>query len=114
MNIKSLTLLNTSILTAYGEYSYFPVSLTEAKHIIRDFQAKGETIQSAIGHQSTAELLTALLEFPLAVNRMEFRQTVNDLGLVFKLKQRPPEGKILSREEIEDLGYEFGILKRTA
>jgi len=34
--------------------------------------------------------------------------------LVFKLKGRVPEGKVLSREELEAIGYEFGLLTRTA
>jgi hypothetical protein len=32
--------------------------------------------------------------------------------LVFKLKGLAPEGKILSREELEAVGYEFGLLVR--
>lgn len=114
MNERTLTILNTSILTSYGRFSYDPISLGEAKQIVRDYQAKGKTVQSAIGHQSTADLLTTLLEFPVAVNRMEFRQTVDDAALIFKLKQRAPEGKILSCEDIEAIGYEFGLLVRTA
>jgi hypothetical protein len=47
-------------------------------------------------------------------NRVEFKQTADDLGLVLKLKQRPPPGKILSREEIEEIGYEFGLITRLA
>jgi hypothetical protein len=113
MQNNTLTLLNTSILTSYGEYSYRPVSLQEAKQMIKDCQAKGDGVKSAIGHKSTADLLTELLDFPVPVNRMEFKQTVNDVGLIFKLKQRPPEGIILTREQLEMLGYEFGLLKRT-
>jgi hypothetical protein len=114
MNENALTLLNTSILTAYGEYSYHPLSLNDARQIIRDHVMNGGTIRSAIGHQSTAELLTSLLDFPIAVNRMEFKQKANDVGLIFKLKRRPPEGKILNCEELESLGYEFGLLTRNA
>lgn len=109
-----LALLNTSILTSYGNYEYEPIDLDQAKTLIRTFQVDGKTIQSAIGHQSTAELLSMILEYGVPVNRMEFNQAVDDVALVFKLKQRAPEGRMLTREEIEAIGYEFGLLVRTA
>jgi Domain of unknown function (DUF1874) len=112
MRETRLTLLSTSILTGYGTYAYEPLSLDAARRLVRDFQQAGKTVQSAIGHQATADLLAVLLNYPVAVNRMEFKQTVDDLGLVFKLKQRAPEGKVLNREEIEAIGYEFGLLRR--
>lgn len=114
MNQTQLTLLNTCILTDYGTFNFQPLSLDEARALVREFEGAGKTIQSAIGHQSTAELLTTLLEFPVAANRMAYVQTVNDAALVLKLKARPPEGKVLSRAELEEIGYEFGLLTRTA
>ena len=112
MRKTRLTLLSTSILTGYGTYTYEPLSLAEARRLIHQFQQAGKPIQSAIGHEATADLLTDLFELPVAVNRLEFEQTTADLGLIFKLKQRPPEGKVLNREEIEAIGYEFGLLRR--
>ena len=112
--MRTLTLLNTSILTSYGKYSYDPISLEEAKQLLRDSQARGDIVQSAIGHQSTADLLTMLLEFPVPMNRMEFKQTTDDVALVFKPKQRVGEGRVLSREELDAIGYEFALLVRTA
>jgi hypothetical protein len=113
-----LALLNTSILTAYGSFTYAPVSLADAQLIA--FNANepmigpDDGILSAIGHQSTADILTDLLEMPVSMNRIQFTQEVNQSALVFKLKGRAPEGVILSREEIEAIGYEFGLLTRTA
>lgn len=112
MNETKLTLLNACILTRFGTYTYQPLTLEEARALVSGFQQEGKPIQSAIGHQSTAELLTALLEFPVAANRMEFQQTLEDAALIFKLNGRPPEGKVLSREELEEIGYEFGLLSR--
>jgi uncharacterized protein DUF1874 len=113
MNMRTLTILNTGILTSYGKYSYEPLSLEQAKQVLRDYRANGTVVQSAIGHQSTADLLTLLLELPVRVNRSEFKQTTRDVVLVFKPKQRIGEGKVLSREELETIGYEFGLLVRT-
>lgn len=112
MKEKRLTLLNTSVLTSYGTFSYRRVSLDEARALVGEFQRKGKQIQSAIGHQSTAALMTMLLEFPVEVDRSRFEQSCEDAALIFKLKQRVTEGKILSREEIEAIGYEFGLLVR--
>ena len=113
MSEKNLILLNTSILTSFGTYTYEPLTLKEARALIDAFQQEGKTVQSAIGHQATAELLSGLLDYTVVVNRINFKQTVETAALVFKLKGRPPEGKILSPEELEEMGYEFGLLRRT-
>jgi hypothetical protein len=102
-----LAILNTSIVTSFGSFKYEPLSLENA----HDLCHIKETL-SAIGHQSTAEILTELLEIPVPMNRIQFSQEVGQSAIVFKLKGRPPEGKILSREEIETIGYEFGLLTR--
>ena len=70
--------------------------------------------KSAIGHESTAEILTELLGVNVPVNRQNYVQGINDKAIVFKLKTRAPEGVILNREQIEEIGYEFGLLTRTA
>ena len=102
-----ITLLNTSILTAYGTFDFQPVSLRQAKELVT-----GAEIVSAIGHAATADILSDLLGIRVTPNRIEFTQSVDDIALVFKLKTRIPEGKVLNRAEIEAVGYEFGILRR--
>ena len=101
------TLLNTSILTTYGTYNYVSIKLNEVRRMIK----KGGVI-SAIGHQSTADILTKLLSVEVPMNRIVYNQQVGDTAIIFKLKSRADEGKILSIEEIEKIGYEFGILTR--
>ncbi len=102
-----ITLLNTSILTAYGTYNFQQISLTEARELVKNAE-----ISSAIGHAATAEILSELLGIKVEANRIEFVQNVEDVALIFKLKTRIEEGKILTRAEIEEIGYEFGILRR--
>lgn len=109
---KRLTFLNAPILTAPGSYKYEPITLTAARNLVNDFKESGRTIQSAIGHASTAELMTTMLKFPVENNRINFIQTPGDIALVFKLKQRAPEGVVLTRQEIENIGYELGLLTR--
>lgn len=109
---KRLTFLNAPILTAPGEYKYEPITLTAARALVQQFHECGRTIQSAIGHAATAELMTTMLKYPVENNRINFIQTPSDIALVFKLKQRAPEGVVLSRQEIEAIGYELGLLSR--
>lgn len=105
-----ITLLNTSIITDFGNYSYSHITLEAARQLIAD---SGGNIQSAIGHQSTADILTDLIGLPVAVNLIEYRQQAGEKALVFKLRGRAPEGTILDREQIEKIGYDFGLLERT-
>lgn len=104
----ALALLNTSILTTAGEYELSDISLEEAKELVTD----AENLDSAIGHQSVAEIMTTLLETEVEVNRQMFVQEVGQKALVFKLKGRIEEGKILTANEIEKIGYKFQLLDR--
>ena len=106
-----LTLLNTSILTEYGDFSYSGITLETAKQLVWNAEQE-RGLQSAIGHESTAQIMSELLKTTVPVNRIQYKQAVGDTALVFKLNGRPPEGKILSRDEIETIGYEWGRITR--
>jgi hypothetical protein len=111
---KRLVLVNTSVISNYGSYEYKPIALDDARALVLAFLHDGNSVESAIGHQSTADLLSIVLNYQVPLNRTEFKQSCDDLALVFKLKQRPPEGKVLNRQEMEAIGYEFGLLSRIA
>ena len=106
--MSPVAILNTSILTSDGEYRLESISLDDARYFARH----SEGFISAIGHESTAAILTELLGVPVPVNRIQFAQVPGQLALVFKLRGRPAEGRILSKEEIEAIGYDFKILER--
>ncbi len=106
-----LALLNTSILTTAGEYRLTDITLDEAKALVKNNR---DNLDSAIGHASTAEILTTLLSVEIPMNRQLFQQEIGQRALVFKLNGRPEEGKILSVEDIERIGYKFQILDRMA
>jgi hypothetical protein len=101
------TILNTSIITTHGSFIYKVCSLEQAKKLV----ASG--FESAIGHDSAAAVISTLLDIDCKTNRIQYKQQPGDTALVFKLKARAPEGKILSAEEIEEIGYEWGLLIRT-
>lgn len=104
---KKIGILNTSILTCEGDYKLRQITLNEARDLI-----KNNEFVSAIGHKSTAEILTTLLEEKIEENRINFVQDVGQKCLVFKLLGRPEEGKILTIDDIINIGYKFQLLER--
>jgi hypothetical protein len=100
-------ILNCAIITAHGNYSYQPIPVKDAKTLIN---TKG--FISAVGHESTAKILSEILETDIPQNRIQANQEPGQEALVFSMKQRIPEGKILSREEIEEIGYTLNLLRR--
>lgn len=65
---------------------------------------------SAVGHESTAEIMSELLGYQILMNRIKVEPKPGDRLLCFKLKGRAPEGKILNKEEIKQIGYEWMLL----
>ena len=113
-NAECLTFLNAAIITTHGTFEFQKLTLKEARETVAEFEASNRKISSAIGHAATAELMTLLLKFPVPRNRIDFIQKPEDVALVFSLKKRAPEGIVLTREELEEIGYELGLLTRTA
>jgi hypothetical protein len=79
---------------------FYKTNVREVKEII----AKKGFI-SAVGHEATAKLLTELLGVEIPVNRIQVKMTHGDQGIHFSLKQRLPEGKILTLDELKQVGY---------
>ena len=104
-----ITILNTSILTTKGTFRLDDITLDEAKNLVHNNE-----ILSAVGHKSTADILTTLLEKEIPANRIEYAQNVNEKALVFKLNGRPEEGKILTADEIQEMGYKFQLLTKVS
>lgn len=109
MTTYPLAVLNTAIVTTDGDYRIRTITLEEAQQL-----ARAAEIDSAVGHESTAQILTNLLGVEVPVNRQLFEQAVGQPALVFKLNGRPPEGQILSAEELTEVGFTFKILERTS
>lgn len=101
-----LAILNTPILTNYGSFTFKSITIDYAKTLIH----REKCILSAIGHKATAEILSHILERDIPANRVEYKQERGDVALVFKLNRRIEEGRVLTKQEIEEIGYTFGIL----
>lgn len=77
------------------------ISLDEAREAVK------HGFISAIGHQSTAQVLTELLGVEVKENRIQVVLKKGVKVIVFQLHSRLPEGKVLSEEELKALKYSF-------
>jgi hypothetical protein len=97
-------IMNTPILTDWGEYVFSRISLEEVKSLLQ------EDFTSAIGHEGTATLMTRLTGVEIPTNRIAVKMQAGDEAIVFRVLTRLPEGKVLSEEELQTVPYEFGLL----
>lgn len=108
--MNRVVLLNTSILTTHGVFAYTEMTTAAVRTVVQE-AAQQNCLLSAIGHDSTAQLMTTLLGVAVPVNRIVYVQQQGDIAIVFKLNGRPPEGTILTEEEIEAIGYTWGEMR---
>jgi len=107
-----LGILRTSIITADGFYSAYTITLDDAKALIRA-AINGPGIDSAVGHVSTAELLTVLLGVEIPVSRQRFEQQVGQRALVFKLNERLDiSGTEMTADQLKSIGYTLKVMMR--
>lgn len=104
---ETIALLNTSIATVDGVYELETITLDQALEII-----DGANLDSAIGHDATAQIMTELLGVNVPVSRQMFSQQAGQRAIVFKLHGRLQEGKILDRQDVEAMGYDLKLLTR--
>jgi hypothetical protein len=101
-------LINSPVLTSFGSYNYSPVAIDEVRRLINE-----NAFTSAVGHVETASLLTRLLGIPVPMNRIVVQQQVGDTLVVIKPKTRLEANRTYSESDIENIGYEFGLLTRS-
>jgi hypothetical protein len=114
--MATVYLLNTTVVPTVGLWQVSSICLEAVGDILRSLSSPHAQDQwvSAIGHQSTAEVLSALLGREVPVNRISVAPVVGDCLLCFKLRRRAPEGVILTAEQIESIGYDFYLMELLA
>lgn len=100
-------LFNGTVATTNGLYRIKDIDLDTAKRYI-----KQNGFISAIGHEATAEVMSDLFGLNIPMNRIQFHQEIGQITIAFKLNERPSEGEILNREEVERIGYSLKIMER--
>ena len=103
-----LYLLNTTVIPGGADGIWQATSLSLGQAQVYAMHSKSYT--SAVGHESTAEIMSELLKVDVSVNRIQVKPVPGDQMLCFKLLKRAPEGVILSRKEINELGHEFVLM----
>lgn len=99
---------NTTIVVNNGTYRLSDISVERAREILAD----GNFI-SAIGHESTAQIISTVLGMEVPMNRVNASfDNVGDLAVCFKLNSRPKEGSILSLEDLVEIGFSWKLLER--
>ena len=103
-----LYIMSTTIVpaSAVGAWEVVPITLTCAQRIVKD-----HPFVSAVGHESTAQVMTELLGADIPMARLTVEPEVGDRFLCFKLDNRPPEGAILDRTTLEALGFSWVIMQ---
>lgn len=89
---------SASMLGKEGILCWKEISLQEARELV-----KGGSFESIIGHEGTAQVFSSLLGVEIPPRRVFYSLGENDLLLVGQINARLPEGKVLSREELEGL-----------
>lgn len=112
MNHLPTALLNTTIATANdGAFQLRTLTTEEAKRI---FDGCNGWV-SHIGHEATAQAMSTIFGADIKMNRAPLAQQVGQDAICMKLRGRIPEGTVLTDvAQIEDVGYDFVLMTRTA
>jgi hypothetical protein len=102
-----LLILNSAVLTEVGTFTHRRLTLRDARSLV-----ESRPWLSAIGHEATARLISALLGIHCPSERREVRQQVGQQAVVFRLSRRAPLGADFSTSELKALGHEWTLIER--
>ncbi|HTZ18314.1 MAG TPA: DUF1874 domain-containing protein [Dissulfurispiraceae bacterium] len=99
--------LNAPVITNYGHYRFDRITPGEAKQIL----SNGFT--SAVGHESTARLMSEIIGVDIVFNRITIRMEPGDKAVCLWLLDRPGEAQVYSKDDLASKNCELGLLERT-
>lgn len=95
----ALFLFNTNIIPGEAVVRVREITPSEAAKLA----ANG--FVSAIGHESTAAAFGEIIGQDVPVNRIQAAPVDGDTAVSLKLNGRLPEGQILDRAQLDEIGY---------
>jgi len=104
-NAFSLNMLDSA------EWHLVSITRENIENIKRVLTLPNVEIVSAVGHVSTAQFISEVLGINIPANRIPIILSDYDAVVVFQLKQRLPEGKVLTREEIAYIPFDVYVVK---
>lgn len=112
-------LLNTAILPVVapaGEYTLLDCDSEQARRLVYaaiqgNNDGGGPFFDCHVGHEATAQVCSDELRSRMDVDRTPWDGT--GVGLACQLLGRAPEGKILTRPEMEAIGWRWRIIVNT-
>lgn len=104
-NAFSLGMISSSLNE--GIIHFEKVSLDTLKYLLSQ---NGVTVKSVVGHQATASVLSQLLGIPVSCNRVPYTLSKDESLIVFQLKTRLEEGKVLTEEELKALEFDIFVV----
>ena len=107
--MSKVYVFNSPVLTGYGDWRFSgPLSAGAGRELLA-----GGFI-SAVGHEGAARFLSAVLLLEVPRARATIHMAKGDQALVLRLRERLPEGRTLTHEEMHRLPFELGMLERIA
>ena len=100
-------LLSALVLPCRDDYFVFEgtrVGVEQVKETLRD------GFVSAVGHESTAKVLTELLGMKIPANRITVDMKPGDVAIAVQFLKRLPEGKVLNESELLKL-FKEGVIE---
>lgn len=107
MDKQPVVLFNGPIITANGTFRMTDLGVEKARRLV---QRHG--FVSAIGHDASARVLSDILQVSVPKKRIEYKQAVGQKAIALKLNVRPPEGEVLNRVEMHEVGFSLKLIER--
>jgi hypothetical protein len=98
--------LNAPVITNYGLYRFAAISPDAARRFL------SEGFISAVGHESTARLMSEMIGVDIPFNRITIHMEAGDKAIALWLLDRPGEAQVFSREDLASVDCELGLLER--